>query len=191
MRRAAAAALVLAALAAGCSRPSGAVEVPPDRLPFSLERTAPPSPPAPAERLVAVYLVRDGRLAPVTRLVSGELPRAEAAMRVLLLGPTEEERAAGTVTAVPSATQLVGLTVTERVAEVDLSAEFQSPAEPQVVLLRVAQVVWTLVEDPEVAAVRFLIDGEPIEVPVADGTTPDRPVTAADFASVGPIVTEP
>jgi len=174
-------------LAAACAGPSGAVEVPPERLPFSLDRTPPAPLPSPGERLVTIYLVRNGRLAAVTRLVSGELPAVETSMRALLLGPSPTERVEGIGTAVPSATQLIGVEVAERVAEVDLSAEFQIPAEPQDVFLRVAQVVWTLVADPGVVSVRFSVDGVSISVPIDDGTIPARPVSAADLASVGPI----
>jgi hypothetical protein len=175
----------LAAMA--CSRPSGAVEVPPERLPFPLARTPVTPPPVPGERLVTVYLVRDGRLSPATRLVSGELGSAEAAMRALLLGPSQTEREAGIGTAIPPATQLIAVEVTDQVALVDLSAEFQGPAEPPEVLLRVGQVVWTLVADPGIASVRFSIDGVPTSVPIADGTAPDRPVTASDYGSVAPL----
>lgn len=185
----------LALLASACSPPSGAVEVPPERLPFALERTPAATPSPPGERLVTVYLVREGRLAPVTRLVSSEMPGLEASMRALLLGPSPAERSEGIGTAIPPATQLIGVEVVEGVARVDLSAEFQSPAEPRDVLLRVGQVVWTLVADPEVVSVLFSVDGEPISVPIDDGTTPGRPVSAADLASIGPaeerIVTNP
>jgi len=185
----------LAALAAACSAPSGAVEVPPERLPFALERTPQATPTPPGERLVTVYLVREDRLVPVTRLVSSEMPGPEASMRALLLGPSPAERAEGIGTAIPLATQLIGVELIGGVARVDLSAEFQSPAEPREVLLRVGQVVWTLGADPEVVSALFAVDGVPISVPIDDGTTPDRPVSAADLVSIGPaegpIVTNP
>lgn len=185
MRRIGPASALIGLALVGCSGPQGAVEVPPERLPFSLERTPTPSLTSPAERLVTIYLVRDGRLVPVPRLVAGGLPAAEASVRALLLGPSARERASGVETAVPAATQLVGLSVSGDVVEVDLSAEFQSPAEPQVVLTRVAQVVWTLAVSPG-ASVRFSVDGVPIDVPIDDGSAPDRPVDPSDFASVGP-----
>lgn len=181
-----AALVVLAAVAAACSGPSGPVEVPADRLPFSLERTPAATPEPPGERLVTVYLIRDDRLVPVTRLISAELPSPEASMRALLLGPSPAERSDGLATDIPAATQLIGVEVRDAVAEVDLSAEFQSPAEPIDVLLRVGQVVWTLVADPEVVSVLFSVDGVRISVPIDDGTAQDRPVSAADYASIGP-----
>jgi len=177
---------VVCAVAAACSAPSGAVEVPPERLPFSLDRTPTATPSPPGERLVTVYLIRDERLAPVTRLVSADLPAVEASMRALLLGPGPEERAEGFGTDIPPATQLIGVEVQEGTAEVNLSTEFQSPAEPLDVLLRVGQVVWTLVADQEVVSVRFMVEGVPIAVPVDDGTIADRPVSAGDYAAIGP-----
>jgi spore germination protein GerM len=78
------------------------------------------------------------------------------------------------------------VSVFDQIAEVDLSAEFQGPAPPEVILLRVAQVVWTLVGRPGITAVRFVIDGQPVSVPTDRGTPIDRPVTAPDYASVAP-----
>jgi hypothetical protein len=170
----------------GCSGPHGAVEVPPERLPFPLARTPTPSPTPPAERLVDIFLVREGRLVGVRRLIAGDMSSTEASMRALLLGPSATERASGVETAVPAATQLVGLSQSGDIVSVDLSTEFQSPAEPRDVLIRVAQVVWTLAEIDDVAGVRFSVDGVPIDVPIDDGTTPDRPVGPSDYASVSP-----
>jgi spore germination protein GerM len=53
-------------------------------------------------------------------------------------------------------------------------------------LLAVAQVVWTLTELPTVTAVRFSVDGTPVEIPTDDGLT-DRPVDRDDYRSVKPI----
>jgi germination protein M len=123
--------------------------------------------------------------------VSAAVSPEEAVMRALLDGPTSEERDQGLTTAVPPATGLIAVGTFEGVAEVDLSDEFQGPATPEDVLLRVAQVVWTLVALPRVNAVRFSIDGEPISVITDAQVMVDRPVTAPDYAAVAPLGSEP
>jgi predicted small lipoprotein YifL len=173
-----------------CGGGSGPVEVPSEEIPFPLERS--PATPTPSGgSAVAIYLVRGGRLAGVERTVSAAVSPEEAVMRALLDGPTSEERDQGLTTAVPPATGLIAVGTFEGVAEVDLSDEFQGPATPEDVLLRVAQVVWTLVALPRVNAVRFSIDGEPISVITDAQVMVDRPVTAPDYAAVAPLGSEP
>jgi len=177
---------VLTVAVPACGGASGPVAVPSDEIPFPLARSPSASPtPAAGVRAVA-YMVRDGRLVAVERTVSTSSSPEEAIMRALLDGPTSEERAQGVISAIPPVTGLIGVRVFEGVAEVDLSDEFQGPASPEVVLLRVAQVVWTLGAVSGVNAVRFSIDGDPVSVITDDGVMVDRPVSAPDYASVSP-----
>ncbi len=173
-----------------CGGGSGPIEIASDEIPFPLERS--PVTPTPAGgSQVAIYLVQGGTLVRAERTVPTAVPAEEAVMRALLDGPTGEERAEGVTTAIPSATTLIQVGAFEGVAEVDLSDEFQGPATPEDVLLRVAQVVWTLVALPRVNAVRFSIDGEPISVITDRQVMVDRPVTAPDYAAVAPSASEP
>lgn len=171
-----------------CARPSGPVEIPQEEFPFSVARATAPSPSPSPEETLTVFFVRAGRLAPATRAVSGDLRPVEAAARALLEGPTAEERLGGMDSIVPPQTSLLEIHVLEQVADIDLSAEFQSPAEPELIHLRIAQVVWTLVDLPEINAVRFFIDGALISVATDGGVPVDRPVTARDFESVAPLL---
>lgn len=179
-------AVLVLATSAGCGRESEPVEVPSADLPFSLARVPEPSPSPAEEETFTVFFVLDGRLEPVTREAASEVTRAEAAMRALLDGPTSDEMADGITSEIPAETSLLEVDVFDLVADVDLSAEFQGPASTDAILLRVAQVVWTLVRVPEVTAVRFVIDGEPVSVVTDAGTAVDRPVTAPDYAAVAP-----
>jgi spore germination protein GerM len=172
------------AVSVGCGEQSGPVEIPEDDLPFSLSRT-PETFPSPAEEEpFTIFFVLEGKLAPVTREAPSDLTPVEATMRALLEGPTPDELAGGITSEIPPQTSLLEVRVFDLVADVDLSAEFQSPASTDAILLRVAQVVWTLVRLPAVTAVRFVIDGEPVSVVTDDGTAVDRPVTAPDYAAV-------
>ena len=180
-------ALALGILAVGCARPSGPVEIPEEEIPFSLARSPEPTTPEASTMGVTVFLVAEGRLAAVPREVSALSGLPEAAMLRLLEGPADDERRLGVTSRIPAQTRLLEIAVFDQVAEVDLSAEFQGPASPEDILLRVGQVVWTLVGLPGVTAVRFAIDGEPISV-VTDGGVPvERPVTSPDYASIAPV----
>jgi hypothetical protein len=176
-------ALVLATCVS-CGEQSGPAEIPAEDLPFSLSRTPEPLPSPAEEEPFTIFFVLDGKLAPVTREAPSDLTPVEATMRALLEGPTLDELARGVTSEIPPQTSLLEVQVFDLVADVDLSAEFQSPASTDAILLRVAQVVWTLVRLPEVTAVRFVIDGEAVSVLTDDGTAVDRPVTAPDYAAV-------
>ncbi len=178
-------ALAASAWSAGCSRQPSPVEIDPAEIPFSLARSPSPSPTVIAEHSFTAYFVRKGRLLPVDRPSVGEASPA-VAVRALVIGPTLDERRQGLVSFVPSQTTVLEVDVFDQIAEVDLSSEFQGPATPQVILLRVAQVVWTLVGRPGITAVRFVIDGEQVSVPTDREGTTDRPVSAPDYASVAP-----
>lgn len=179
-------AVLVMATSASCGGQSGPAEIPPEDLPFSLSRTLEPSPSPAVEEPFTIFFVREGMLAPVTRDAPSDLTPVEATMRALLDGPTPDELAGGITSEIPPQTSLLEVQVFDLVADVDLSAEFQSPASTDAILLRVAQVVWTLVRLPEVTAVRFVIDGEPVSVVTDDGTAVERPVTAPDYAAVAP-----
>jgi Sporulation and spore germination len=187
-------AMALTLVGVACGRPSGAVEIPPGDLPFGVQRSASPSSspsPQPSEQnTFAIFLVTADHLVEVERNLAGAVPTPITVLQALLQGPTLTERAAKIDTAVPFQTRMLTVQVLDQVAEVDLSAEFQTPAPPHEVLLRVAQIVWTLVRVPGVTAVRFAIDGDPITVLTDRGIPVSRPVTAPDYASEAP-VTQP
>jgi hypothetical protein len=51
-------------------------------------------------------------------------------------------------------------------------------------VLVVAQIVLSVTSLPAVHAVRFVRDGQPLEALLADGALTDRPLTAADYATL-------
>lgn len=181
-------AVLLALVVAGCGSSGGAVEIPSDQLPAALRGTGDAPDPGGA-RSVTVHFVRERRLVPTRQVVAGDVSGVEAALSALLRGPDADHRAEGVATMIPPQTRLLEVVVFDQVADVDLSAEFQSPAESEDVLLRVAQVVWTVVGLPGVTAVRFLVDGESIGVVTDRGVTVTRPVAAPDYGAVAPVQT--
>lgn len=173
-------------LLAACARTSGTVEIPPGELPFSVAREPSPAGTAAPTREITIFFVRGERLVPSRRRVEGAPGRAEAALRSLLDGPTRQERAAGIATELPSSVSLLAVEIAGDTVIVDLSGEFQEPATPERIALRVAQVTWTLTEVSGVREVAFAIDGEPVSVTTDDGMTVDRPVRRSDYARFAP-----
>ena len=148
--------------------------------------TAPGTTTAPVTVPVDVFFVRDERVAAADRDVTPP-GVARAAMTALLAGPTAEETAAGSSTSIPEGTRLLGLRITGRVAEVDLSGEFASGGGSLSMLTRVAQVVYTLTGFPTVGSVRFLIDGEKVDSIGGEGVIVDHPLTRADLPDQAPV----
>jgi hypothetical protein len=172
-------------LAGACRSPSVTL-IPEGDLPEDVYGSPEPTP-TPEEELPRkgiVYLVRGERLVPVPRTlqgVAGSLP--EALMLALLQGPREKN-----TTEIPADTRLNDLEVRNTVGYVDLSGEFERPGTRRELVLRIAQVVYTLTEDPSpVAAVRFLIDGVETNV-IGEETLASvaRPVNRGDYPQFAP-----
>jgi hypothetical protein len=102
-----------------------------------------------ADGLVAVL-----REIPATKSV------ATAAMNALLAGPNALERANAISTGLPKSVQLLGLTIVNGVATVDLSSEFAAAAAADAYQQRVGQVVYTLTQFPTVQGVSLRIEGQ-------------------------------
>jgi germination protein M len=134
---------------------------------------------------VSVYLTRGEGVEPVQRVVP-QVPRiGSAAVEQLLAGPTDAEAAAGYGTHIPAGTRLRDLAITDGVAVVDLSSEFDAGASTFGVSLRLAQVACTLDAFVTVDGVRFAIDGQVVDVFDGDGQVTDRPVACGDYARTG------
>ena len=114
-----------------------------------------------ASRSVEVWFARDGRLVETVRTYRPTRKVATAALNALLGGPLAAERAAGLVSEIPSGSRLLGISIANGVANVDLSSAFESGAGSRSLQLRLAQVVYTLTQFPTVHAVRFSVEGTP------------------------------
>lgn len=142
----------------------------------------------PAEETeVRAYFMRDERVGPVARESDGPAV-AMAAMEALLAGPSEDEQQLGFSSAIPDGTELISVTVDERIATVDLSAAFGSGGGSASMMSRVAQVVFTLTQFPTVDAVRFEMEGEPVTALGGEGLLLDEPQSRADWESLTPAI---
>jgi spore germination protein GerM len=123
------------------------------------------------------------RTVPYTRAV------ATVAMTELLAGPTAAEKTIWPAidTAIPAGTKLLGVTVANRVAKVDLSGEFASGGGTFSVTARLAQVVYTLTQFPTVDAVEFYLNGARVDVFSSEGLILDGPQRLEDYDALLPI----
>jgi hypothetical protein len=111
----------------------------------------------------AIYLVRDGRVAPVRRSTTRTAAVARAALEELVAGPTADERLDGLETGIPDGTIVLGVAHEDGTATVDLSRAFEAGGGRGSSARRVAQVVATLTQFPTIERVAFRLGGTPVE----------------------------
>ncbi|MFP4311999.1 MAG: GerMN domain-containing protein [Nitriliruptoraceae bacterium] len=129
-------------------------------------------------------------LVSVEREVEATEQIAHAAVRALIDGPTDEEESlvAEVSSSVPAETLLLGVTIEDAVATVDLSREFESGGGSLSMFARLAQVVYTLTQFPTVDEVRFALEGDPVTVFSGEGIVLDEPVARDDYHDLLPTV---
>ena len=158
--------------------------------------TSSPDPtPAPSPRgttIVRAYFILGGPvgsagLVPVLREIPATTAVARAAMNALLDGPNAKERGASPAisSTVPAGTKLLGLSIKDGVATVDLSGEFESGGGSASQIGRLGQVVFTLTQFPSVDSVALRIDGRPVTVFGSEGIVLDGPVGRFDHSEPG------
>jgi hypothetical protein len=142
--------VALVLVAAGCGKSSSnggpgttTSAVPPPTTPTTATATTN----APQPKLaIRVYFVRDGRVAPVRRLVPSTPAVGQSALDELSRGPTTDERADGLSTAIGSL-RLTGLSISNGEADLGELTHVSQLAE--------AQIVYTLTQFPTVRKVRI------------------------------------
>ncbi len=122
-------------------------------------------------------------LVPVLREVPKTQAVATAAVTALLEGPNTTELGArpAMYTVVPDGTRLLGLRITDGIAAVNLSREFESGGGSMSIFGRLAQLVYTLTQFPTITGVSFELDGQSVTVFSGEGVILDGPVSRADY----------
>jgi hypothetical protein len=113
---------------------------------------------------------------------------ARAAMEALLEGGPKAIASVQLSTAIPAGTRLLGVSVREGVATVDLSREFESGGGSASMSYRLGQVVYTLTQFATVKSVVFNIDGQPVTTFGGEGIDLGRPQTRFDYEQLLPDV---
>ena len=153
---------------------------------------------APEAEGIAVYFLLDELeadaggpfLVPVFREAQPGSDMSVTAVETLMEGPEEGEME-GTPsisTAIPEGSSVLGVTVEEGLASVDLSDEFDDGGGSFSMFARLAQVVFTLTRIEQIDQVEFLIEGEPVTVFSAEGIELDGPQERADYYDLLPPV---
>jgi spore germination protein GerM len=176
--------------------PSGSPATPsgqPSEAPGANATPSPASSPA-GTTIVRAYFVLGGQpgsagLVPVLREVPKTAQVATAAMDALLDGPAADEAAERTITsAVPAGTRLLGISIKNGLATVDLSTEFDSGGGSASMHDRLAQVVYTLTQFSTVKSVLFQVEGQTVTVFGSEGIALDGPVGRADYKDQLPAI---
>lgn len=120
---------------------------------------------------------------PVAREADRTVAVARASMDQLLAGPDQGERSGvpSISTMIPAGTRLLGLSILNGTATVDLSSEFGATDDSATVAQRAAQVVFTLSRFESVSKVVFRQEGRSVAIQTGIGDLVDRPVGIDDY----------
>jgi len=165
--------------------PAPSVPTATDEPSFGPGATATPTPSG--SSIVRAYFILDGPpgskgLVPYLFTVPKTEAIATAAMNALLKGSAAQRDGFQPISsAIPPGTKLLGLTIANGVATVDLSSEFAAGGGSSSSQFRLAQVVYTLTQFPSVDTVLFKVDGTVVTVFGSEGIVLDGPVGRSRF----------
>ena len=169
--------------------------VAPSGSPWVAPSSSPSATPAPSgTTIVRAYFILAGEpgsdgLVPTLFVVPETKAVATAAMNSLLSGaPAQRDGFERISSAIPAGTKLLGISIKDGVATVDLSGEFASGGGSASSLNRLAQVVYTLTQFPTVKSVLFKVDGTAVTVFGSEGVVLDGPVGRSRFVDQLPAI---
>ncbi len=125
-------------------------------------------------------------LVPTLRVVPETTGVARAAIQALLDSAPTTDRHTQVSTAIPPGTRLLGVTIKDGVATIDLSREFESGGGSASAMYRLGQVVYTLTQFSTVRAVLFQVEGRTVTTFGAEGIVLDGPQSRRDFEAILP-----
>jgi hypothetical protein len=143
--------------------------------------------------VLRAYYVLEGRpgvegLVPTLRVVPRTQGVARAAMEALLdSGPIRQDYRQIS-TSIPAGTRLLGISIRDGVATVDLSSEFESGGGSAGQHYRLGQVVYTFTQFPTVRAVLFQVEGRTVTTFGSEGIQLDGPQARRDFREQLPTI---
>jgi germination protein M len=153
-----------------------------------------PSPSTPTETMVIrAYYVFEGDvgvegLVPTLRVVPKTTGVARAAMTALLDSDKVRDTYPQIATAIPAGTKLLGISIKNGVATVDLSRDFESGGGSASAFFRLGQVVYTLTQFSTVRSVLFQVEGETVTTFGPEGIVLEGPQARRDFRDQLPTI---
>jgi hypothetical protein len=166
----------------------------PGGSPAQTPTPTPTSTPASGDTIVIrAYYVLDGDpgvegLVPTLREVPETTAVARAAMAALLDRGTIPDAYQSISTAIPPGTRLLGLSIKDGIATVDLSREFESGGGSASAFRRLGQVVYTLTQFSTVRAVLFQVEGRTVTTFGSEGIVLEGPQARKDFVDILPSI---
>jgi len=124
------------------------------------------------------YLVKVERKLPLGSSVEKKI---EVLIENLLIGPTEKEERIGISTTLPEGVKLHKVERNGDTVYIDFSEEIEQGGGTSLMETRLAQIVFTATQFPDVKKVKLLIDGKEIEYFSSEGIMVDKPLTRDDF----------
>jgi len=146
-----------------------------------------PSPSTTVETMIVrAYYVLGGApgvtgLVPTLRVVPKTTGVARASLEALLDSGSITDAYPQISSAIPPATKLLGISVKDGIATVDLSREFASGGGSASSFLRLGQVVYTLTQFSTVRSVSFQVEGQTVTTFGPEGIVLEGPQRRADF----------
>lgn len=137
---------------------------------------------------VLVYLVRGEEIAVASRDIVPTQEVATGAINELLTGTTGFEEDIGLHSEVPMETRLLGISIDDGLAIVDLSSDFEAGGGSFSMSMRVAQIVFTVTQFDTVDEVRIRIEGQDVESIGGEGVMVDQPLERDDFEDQTPAI---
>jgi germination protein M len=172
--------------------PSAPPSQAPSGSPAPTARPTPTPTRTPADTMVIrAYFVLDGDvgvegLVPTLREVPKTTAVARAAMETLLRADILADD--NLASAIPVGTRLLGLTIRDGIATVDLSREFESGGGSASAFRRLGQVVYTLTQFSTVRAVLFQVEGKTVTTFGSEGIVLEGPQARKDFEDLLPSI---
>lgn len=152
------------------------------------EQDEPPQPGGDARMRETVLYYRDnkGYLVPITRSIVWKEGIARTALEKIIEDGQNSDiaRNMGLYSAIPAGTEVLGLTIRDGLAKIDLSGEALDCADVKEEELMVKSVVYTLTEFNTVDEVQFMFEGEVLDS-LAFGAKVSNPIAREDINLVG------
>ncbi len=184
--------LLLLLCVTGCGLPrSGQLQrIDPDQVPYALSSTADAtdgqdSSGASTGQAKVYWLDSNQQVISVSvRLVtSGPSARLTESLELLSSGPTDRQRGLGFGTALGPGVVITVVAITDRIADLELTAAVAAPSANRLPLA-IGQVVLTATSNPDIDAVRFVRNGQPWAVPLVGGALTPGPLGRAQYADL-------